>query len=154
MDSSTSTDAFVAKIADAATSADVSITLADSPNPVRAGDLLTYTATIVNGGPEAAPAVTLSSNIQTERGEVIVVSTTASQGGCIQDAFEVGYVNVTCRLGDLVVGASAMAVMQVRPTRRGDISNAAAVSSGVSDPEFATNTASTDTRVKRRRWVK
>ena len=37
-------------------SADLSVTLADAPDPVAAGGTLTYTVGVVNGGPSAAAA--------------------------------------------------------------------------------------------------
>ena len=36
--------------------ADLSLTKTDSPDPVLAGELLTYTLTVHNAGPQAPPA--------------------------------------------------------------------------------------------------
>ena len=43
-----------------ATHADLSITKGDAPDPVTAGQQLTYTLTVANGGPDAAAAVAVS----------------------------------------------------------------------------------------------
>ena len=46
-----------------ATSADLSVALAPSPDPVRAGDNLTYKITVNNAGPDPAQAVTLTDTV-------------------------------------------------------------------------------------------
>ncbi|MBI4637939.1 MAG: SBBP repeat-containing protein [Candidatus Rokubacteria bacterium] len=130
-------DAFVAKITEApAVSADLSVTLADSPDPVTVGDLLTYTATLTNLGPDDATSVTLSDVLPSA---VTFFSVTASQGSCSADG------TISCSLGTLAASATATVTLVVRPTTDGAISNAVSVAAAETDPTSANNTAATTT---------
>src|SRR5207247_1245291 len=81
-----------------AASADLSITKGDVPDPVTAGQQLTYTLTVHNGGPDAAAGVSVSDVLPAG---AAFVSATPSQGTCS------GTSTVSCALGGLANGGSA-----------------------------------------------
>lgn len=70
-------DAFVVKIDNATTSANVGVGQTDSPDPVVAGSNVTYTITVTNGGPGAAAGVRLTDVVV---GSATLVSATPTQG--------------------------------------------------------------------------
>jgi uncharacterized repeat protein (TIGR01451 family) len=84
---------------------DLETTMTDSPDPVLPGDPLTYTIKVTNKGPQGASQIVLKDTLP---GEVAFFSATPSQGSCMET---VGL--VTCDLGDLANGDSAMVTMQV-----------------------------------------
>ena len=122
-----------------ATSADLSITKTDSPDPVQVGQALTYILTVRNDGPTDATAVSVTDTLPAG---VTFDSATASQGTCSQAA-----ATVTCALGNLATGAQASATIVVTPTAAGSITNAASVSATQADPDSADNTDSEGTEV-------
>jgi uncharacterized repeat protein (TIGR01451 family) len=127
------TDAVVVK---ATTSADVRITMTDSPDPVALGGTLTYTMTITNLGPDAATNVRVTDVLTSE---VTFVSVTPSQGFCT------GTLTVVCTLGLLDTG-SATIELRVRPVSSGgSISNTATVTRFEPDPVSANNSATVTT---------
>lgn len=130
-------DAFVAKITDPvpATDADLSVSLADAPNPVRVGANLGYTATVSNHGPAAASRVTLTDSLP--NGVTLV-----SASGCS------GTGTLSCNLGSLASGASAAVTITVKPNAAGAIGNSVQVSASQSDPNAANNTATAATTVQ------
>jgi uncharacterized repeat protein (TIGR01451 family) len=97
--------------------ADLSVSKADSSDPVALGEPLTYTVTVLNQGPDGATGVTLTDEIP---GNVTFVSTTPSQGSCSQ-AFGI----VSCSLGALASGASATVSIVVEPNAVATITNRA-----------------------------
>jgi uncharacterized repeat protein (TIGR01451 family) len=119
--------------------ADLSLTKSDSPDPVLAGQLLTYTLTASNAGPSSASGVQITDNLPAG---VTFDSATPSQGSCSQSAGV-----VTCALGTLTSGGSASAQVKVRPQDSGSIMNQASVSSAVADPNSANDSASAETTV-------
>jgi uncharacterized repeat protein (TIGR01451 family) len=122
-----------------ASSADLSLQKSDAPDPVQAGQLLTYTLTAQNQGPSSATDVTVTDTLPAG---VSYDSATPSQGSCSQDAG-----TVTCSLGTLAGGTSANVDVKVRPQSEGSITNQASVSSGVTDPDSTNNSASADSTV-------
>jgi uncharacterized repeat protein (TIGR01451 family) len=119
--------------------ADLSVTKADSPDPVLTGNNLTYTVNIANNGPSGATGVIVKDTLPSG---VTFVSATSSQGSC-------SYANgiVTCNLETLNSGKSATVTIVVRPTVGGTITNTASVSSNEFDPNMANNTATESTTV-------
>ena len=119
-----------------ALSADLSVTMTDSPDPVTVGNNLTYTIIVTNNGPDAATDVNVMDALPAG---VTFVSATfingATQGNCTQ----AGGV-VSCDPGNLAVNASATVTIVVRPTTPDMLSNTASVTSSVSDPNPANNT--------------
>jgi uncharacterized repeat protein (TIGR01451 family) len=119
--------------------ADLSVTKSDSPDPVLAGQLLTYTLSVHNAGPSSAPAVTLSDTLPSG---VTFESATPTQGSCSESGG-----TVTCGLGSLASGANASAEVKIRSSVPGTLSNSASVVSLVTDPNSANNSDGEDTTV-------
>jgi uncharacterized repeat protein (TIGR01451 family) len=120
--------------------ADLSITKADSPDPVLSGQELTYTINVSNAGPSATGA-TLRDTLPAG---VTYVSATASQGVCSQS----GGI-VTCGLGEVASDELVTVTIKVKP--QGDsrtITNTATVDSTVPDSNVANNTATETTDVQ------
>lgn len=119
--------------------ADLSITLMDSPDPVTAGNGLTYTAEVTNNGPSVASgnsvAVTLPAG-------VTLVSTT----GCTEDPVGVP----TCSLADLNPGGSAMFTIDVTVDSgtTGSIDATVTASTSVTDNNAANDSATETTTVE------
>ena len=120
-------------------SADLAITMTDSPDPVKVGTIygLTYTVTVTNSGPNLAGDVVVT--------DTLPANVTYGYGnGCVMNANM-----VTCNLGSISNGASASTSFTVTPTARGTLTNTASVSSGVSDPNMSNNSVSATTTVSR-----
>ncbi|MFZ5863100.1 MAG: DUF11 domain-containing protein [Nitrospirota bacterium] len=121
-------------------SANLSIIKSDSPDPVLAGQNLTYTITVNNAGPSSATGVTVTDVLPAN---VALVSATPSQGTCS------GTTTITCSIGTLNNAASATVTIVVTPTAAaaGTLSNTATVTSSVSDPNTSNNSSTTGTTV-------
>ena len=119
--------------------ADLSLTKTDAPDPVLAGQQLTYTLTVANSGPRSATGVQLTDNLPST---VAFGSATPSQGSCSQASG-----TVTCALGTLANGGSATVDIMVTPQEGGTITNQASVSSDLRDPTAPNNSASAETTV-------
>jgi uncharacterized repeat protein (TIGR01451 family) len=104
---------------------DLAITKTDTPDPVMASGLLTYTLVVVNQGPAPAAGVTL---IDALPSGVTFVSAEPSQGLCNG--------GVTCLLGDMAVGQTVTVtiVVQVDSDQHGNMINRARVASASPDP--------------------
>lgn len=123
-----------------ATFADLGIVKTDSPDPVRAGQGLTYTLVVTNRGPNGATNVTVTDPLPASVG---LVSATPSQGGCG------GTTTVTCLLGGLAAGNSATIsiVVSVSAAAAPSITNTASVTATETDPNPGDNAASAPTAV-------
>jgi uncharacterized repeat protein (TIGR01451 family) len=120
--------------------ADLSITKSDDPDPVLAGDPLTYTLTVTNNGPHTALDVTATDTLPAG---VTYVSDSCGAGP------PVGGV-LTWDIGPLALNESVSCTITVTvdaATPQGSITNSAEVSSGTDDPNPANNSASATTRV-------
>jgi len=121
--------------------ADLSLTLTDAPDPVALNGILTYTLTVTNKGPDAAPKVRANDILPAG---VTLLSVAPNRGTCnVRDL-------VKCSLGTLKPGASAKVVIKVRPTVAGlvrDYANAWS-ESDVVDPDQGNNKAVATSRVK------
>jgi uncharacterized repeat protein (TIGR01451 family) len=122
-------------------SADLSLTKADSPDPVNQGANLTYTISIHNAGPQAATAVSATDNLPPDE---TFQSATPSQGTC-----NLSVTTVTCALGAIAANGNATITIVLSATTPGEISNTASVSSAVFDPNSANNSDTEDTFVNR-----
>ena len=100
--------------------ADLMVTKTDSVDPVVAGNNLTYTITVANGGPSTANDVVVTDTLP---GGVALVSTT----GCAEDPAGAP----TCTLGTIANGAFKQYTITVAvpASATGSLSNTAAVSS-------------------------
>ena len=121
-----------------APNADLSITIADSPDPVLAGDTLTYTVDVANAGPETAVAANATFSLPAG---VTLVAT----NGCGEDPTGVP----TCSLGDLPASGSARFTVEVAvdAATSGTITADVAVASDTADANNANNSASESTTV-------
>jgi uncharacterized repeat protein (TIGR01451 family) len=122
-------------------SSDLFVAISDSPDPVAAGQLLAYTITVTNLGPNTATNVALADTLAAS---VTFVSANAQQGSATVNG---GIVNGS--LGTLVVGASTVVTINVRPKAGavGSIMNQAAVSADQADLVASNNTATQSTTV-------
>jgi uncharacterized repeat protein (TIGR01451 family) len=123
-------------------SADLIVTKADSPDPVRVGNNLTYTITINNNGPNDATNVVLTDTLPAN---VTFVSSTPGSPTCTQS----GGV-VTCNLGTINNGANTIVTIVVTPQAAavGTINNTASASSAEQEPNPADNSATESTTVQ------
>ncbi len=114
------------------TGADLAITKADNPDPVIAGENLTYTITVSNtNGPSDASSVTVTDTLPAG---VTALSTT----GCENDPSGA----LVCNLGTIAKGGSKNYIIMVRVNSgtMGILSNTATVSSTTFDPVSGNNT--------------
>jgi uncharacterized repeat protein (TIGR01451 family) len=116
--------------------ADLSITKADSPDPVTVGEPLTYTLTVTNGGPNQATNAVIQ-DILPANATFVSASPGCTESGGV----------VTCNLGNLANGASATREIVVQPTAPGTLNNEATVDSDTADPNEGNNTATATTQV-------
>ncbi|MHB1295406.1 MAG: right-handed parallel beta-helix repeat-containing protein [Anaerolineae bacterium] len=110
----------------------------DSPDPVRIGEALTYTITVVNRGGLKATNVILTDTLPEN---VDVDSVTTDRGACSVDD------PITCELGNMAPGAKATIIVVVIPTEGGLITNTASAYADEDDSYAANNEASQETAV-------
>lgn len=124
--------------------ADLSVSKADSPDPVFVGATLIYTIQVANLGPQGATGVTVTDRLPRH---VSFVSATSSSGSCTQKGRR-----VVCEVGDLAPDPSkanaANVTIQVRPAKVGTIVNKVTVESVEDDPISANDKAETSTTVE------
>ena len=119
------------------TQTDLSITKADSPDPVVAGNDLTYTMTVTNNGPSNSTGGTVT--------DVLPAGLTfSSSSDCTEAAG-----TVTCAIGALGVGGSQIVsfVATVDPGQTAAISNTATVAANETDPTSGNDSATENTVV-------
>jgi uncharacterized repeat protein (TIGR01451 family) len=120
--------------------ADLAVTMNDSPDPVAANGILTYTATITNNGPNPAKAVNLTGSVPAGAS---FVSATSGQGTCSQAT---GI--VTCTIGDMASAATVtVSIVVTAPASAGPVSSTATVASSTTDPNLANNGVTQNTIV-------
>ncbi|MEO8670321.1 MAG: ExeM/NucH family extracellular endonuclease [Tahibacter sp.] len=125
--------------------ADVSITKTDSPDPVIAGNNLTYTITVSNNGPDAANTASWSDTLPAGTSFVSL----SSPGGwsCTTPAVGAGG-GVSCSNPTFAVGSGVFTlIVAVSPSSTGTLSNTATVTSATPDPNSANNSATATTTV-------
>ena len=132
--------------------ANLSLTKSDAPDPVTAGQILTYTLNVANAGPSSALNATIHDALSAL---VSFQSATPSQGSC-----QAGVVPgdptkpLTCNLGTIASGGAATLTVVVRVNS--DVPpgtllvNNADVSSDVGDPNNGNNVATAATTVQTR----
>jgi uncharacterized repeat protein (TIGR01451 family) len=111
---------------------DLAVRKSDSADPTPIGRPLRYTIAVRNNGSAAMPAVRLTDTLPSS---VLLLSFSASQGACTDAPGAV----VTCELGTLEPGATATVTIDVRPTRKGTITNTVTVTGGQAEPNVADN---------------
>jgi uncharacterized repeat protein (TIGR01451 family) len=127
-------------------SADLAITKGSSPNPVLAGQQLTYTLTATNNGPSTAVAVKITDTLPNGTS---FVSGVDQNGTTVCALVQTG--TVVCDLGTMQPGASKtvlITVLVAPSVPNGTILvNTATVSSSTPDPNLANNTVNNNTTV-------
>jgi uncharacterized repeat protein (TIGR01451 family) len=118
-------------------SADLSIAMTDVPDPVVAGEFLTYSLLVQNIGPSEATTVSVADALPPD-----VTFVSATTPSCSEASG-----TVTCNLDTLASGGSATFDITVRPQNAGSLTNQATVSSAVTDPDLTQNADSVDTTV-------
>ncbi len=120
--------------------ADLSLVKGDSPDPVAAGAVLTYTLTATNAGPSTATALTVTDTLPTE---VSFTSATGTGWAC-------GHASgvVTCTRPSLAVGsAPALTIEVTAPSEGGSLTNHATIAAAENDPDPSDNDANAQTAV-------
>jgi uncharacterized repeat protein (TIGR01451 family) len=126
-----------------APAADLAVTKTDSPDPVHIGQNLAYTVTVTNNGPDAATGVTATDQLPKNAG---YGSTSTTQGTC---TLKPAKATVSCSLGTIASGGTVTITINVKPTKKGQITNTVSVAStSPPDPNSANNTASATTTVQ------
>ena len=105
--------------------ADVSVSIADAPDPGMVGAHVTYAATVSNAGPERALDTLLGALLPVS---VDPISATPSQGECALAGRD-----VACSLGDVRVGETATVDVVVTPIHSGAIAVPIEVAAANSD---------------------
>ncbi|OZA13666.1 MAG: hypothetical protein B7Y02_05680, partial [Rhodobacterales bacterium 17-64-5] len=135
--------------------ADVTVTKADSPDPVAAGQNLTYVITAQNpaSGLSSAEDVTI---VDTLPADVTFLSATPSTGSCstllVAGQTTVAGDQVSCALGTLSNGGQQTVTIVVRPnfvTRGTSLTNSVTVSTTTVETDTTNNEASATTEVRR-----
>jgi uncharacterized repeat protein (TIGR01451 family) len=119
--------------------ADLSVSQTDSPDPVLAGQRLTYDVRVRNDGPATATGVTVLDEL-----DVLVrfESAAASRGACAHAAGV-----VRCDLGTVPAGESAAITVTVIPTQQGNVAARATVQANEPDADASDNTSRVLTEV-------
>ena len=117
---------------------DLALTKSDSPDPVTAGDNLTYTIKVENPGTLPATQVTVTDDLP---GGIDFVSATG--GICQRDADK-----VTCNLGQVDAATTAAVTIVVKTKKAGTLSNTASVTSP-EDIVLQNNSATATTTVSK-----
>ena len=136
---------FTSAAAQAQFVADLDITKVAAPNPVVAGNNLTYTITVSNAGPDPAVSASLSDTLPAATTFVSL----ASPGGwsCTTPAVGAGG-TISCSLASMNVGSAVFTLMvAVDVSASGTVSNTATITSSTSDPTPANNSATANTTV-------
>jgi uncharacterized repeat protein (TIGR01451 family) len=111
---------------------DLSLTKADSADPVVKDSNFTYTIQVRN--PDATNDATDVTVVDPLPAQVSFVSATASSGTCQEQAK-----TVTCNLGTVLAGTTATVTITVKANRQGTASNTATVTTTVVDANTANN---------------
>jgi uncharacterized repeat protein (TIGR01451 family) len=133
------------------TSADLKITKSDSPDPVLAGQELSYTITVSNtAGPSDAQNVVITDTLPSQ---TTFVSAVANDPSVSCTAPAVGSEGiVTCNMATLPFGSSVQVLLTVKVKSSvpsgASISNTATVGSQTTDPASSNNSATTSTAVQ------
>jgi uncharacterized repeat protein (TIGR01451 family) len=119
-------------------SSDLSLTIAESADPIQCSDSLTYTITVTNNGPNSAEGITVTDELPSA---VTFVSAVSTQGTCT------GTSTVTCNVGAMANSASVTITIVVSPAAGGTIVNTAGVGLNTTDPNLDNNSSTATTAV-------
>jgi uncharacterized repeat protein (TIGR01451 family) len=118
---------------------DVAVTMTDSPDPVLAGNNVTYTLSVTNRGLATATNVMVSDSLPSN---MTFVSAASTQGGCTN----VGGI-VNCALGNLVAGGRVTVTIVARSGVPGTMINTVNATATGFDLDLTNNMASQTTTV-------
>ena len=93
------------------TQSSVTATKTATPNPVNQGSTLTYTLTVTNSGPAVAQNVTVTDPLPAE--VTYIANDFSTTVGSCSAATNAGVTTVTCNLGNLAVGSTAVITINV-----------------------------------------
>lgn len=110
---------------------DIAVTIQDSPDPVTAGQTVTFTVTVTNAGPDVATLSTLNFSVDAD---FHITGGSVSQGTVITG---VGY--YYAELGNIPVGGTATLTGTAIPMMTGALASHAEAYRAESDPNFANN---------------
>lgn len=152
VDSNNANDCNSATVTTTAAQADLAVvSKTASPNPVNAGENLTYTISVVNNGPDAATNATVTDTLASLVSSGGFQSAVPSQGSCTPSGLtNATSVDLSCNLGTLNAGATANVIVIVRPSiaATGLRSNTATINSpDIGDPDRTNNSASVTSTV-------
>jgi uncharacterized repeat protein (TIGR01451 family) len=128
-------------------SADVSVTKTDSPDPVTAGQNLTYTITVTNDGPSVATTVTLNDPLPA--GTTFVSLPAVGGWSCTTPAVGAGG-SISCSTASLGITSAVFTLtVAVDPAVAAGtlLSNTAVVTTSTPDPDGSDQTATATTTV-------
>lgn len=122
-------------------SADVGVTVTDTPDPVVEGDPLTYTVTATNGGPDAAVRVRVTMEIAGSR----LIEYESPDDSCGSPP---GSGELVCGIGPLAAGGSETATLVVRSFgNQGTLTNRVRATADTPDPRSGNNEVTATTTV-------
>ncbi len=130
--------------------ADLAVTKSDAPDPVIAGNNITYTVNVVNNGPAAALTTTVTDAVPANTTFVSAIVTTGAGWGTAAPAVG-GTGNIVFSKASVASGETAVFTIVVKVTNTTPhltvISNSATAASTTSDTTPANNTATATTTV-------
>jgi uncharacterized repeat protein (TIGR01451 family) len=125
--------------------ADLGVTATDTPDPIRKGQVLTYTIRVSNAGPAAAADVAVTHGLPSGT-SFRTASTTV--GTCTASGAPA---TVRCQIGSLAPGGVATVTVTATVTAsKGSLASTAVVSTSSWDPYPSNDAASTSTTIGRR----
>jgi uncharacterized repeat protein (TIGR01451 family) len=126
-------------------SSDLAVSISASPNPVKTGQKVTYTITVLNAGPSTASTIVINDSLSSQS---TFVSATITGGTCVTPKAGASGV-VSCSLASLASGSSKpIQIVVTVIAKKTSITNTVTVSAATADPNLANNTASITTRLK------
>lgn len=112
-------------------SADLTLDITASPDPVAVGDPLTFELDVDNAGPDAAEDTTVSTVFSPS---VMIDGVATTTGSC-----QVIGQTVSCDLGTVAAAGSALITVETTPTVTGQVSASGTVNASTPDPNLANN---------------
>jgi hypothetical protein len=119
-----------------AAAADLSISVAATPNPVELTNPITLGALVLNNGPQTATSVVVTATIPQN------ATVQALPAGCVQAT-----PGIVCKLGSLAAAATAGVDIKLLPSATGTAMSTMTASSDLPDPIASNNTTGSSTSV-------
>lgn len=108
----------------------------NSTPPFSVNDILTFTITVTNNGPDKATGVVMQDRLQSMLGRPLTLN--ASTGTA---TYDIAAAAVNWQIPELAAGAGATLTFTVKLTTADDITNTATVSGNEKDPDISDNTS-------------